>query len=57
MCYLQINTVHCQQNKWNTKEDMGKSMKMNCAYCGMPKGTSLAEAMLNSEKIKHALGV
>ena len=25
---------------------------MHCTYCGMPKGTSRAEAMLNSEKIK-----
>ena len=25
---------------------------MHCAYCGMPKGTSWAEATLNSEKIK-----
>jgi len=26
---------------------------MYCMYYGMPKGTSQAEAMLNSEKIKH----
>ena len=25
---------------------------MHRMYCGMPKGTCLAEAMLNSEKIK-----
>jgi len=25
---------------------------MHCKYCGMPKGTSQAKAMLNSEKIK-----
>ena len=25
---------------------------MHCTYCGMPKGTSRAEAMSNSEKIK-----
>jgi len=25
---------------------------MHWMYCGMPKGTSQAEAMLNSEKIK-----
>ena len=25
---------------------------MHCTYCGMPKGTSQAEAMSNSEKIK-----
>ena len=26
--------------------------RMHCMYCGMPKGTSQAEVMLNSEKIK-----
>jgi len=26
---------------------------MHCVYCSMPKGTSQAEAMLNSEKIKN----
>ena len=25
---------------------------MHCMYCGMPKGTSWAEATLNSEKIE-----
>jgi len=25
---------------------------MHCTYCGVPKGTSWAEAMSNSEKIK-----
>jgi len=25
---------------------------MHCTYCGVPKGTSQAEAILNSEKIK-----
>ena len=25
---------------------------MHCTYCGMPKGTSRAEAMSDSEKIK-----
>jgi len=25
---------------------------MHCTYCGIPKGTSRAEAMSNSEKIK-----
>jgi len=36
---------------WNTKEDTGKSLK-NGTYCSVPKGTSGAEATLNSEKIK-----
>ena len=40
------------QDEWNTKEDTGKSLKMHCMYCGMPKGTSQAEATSNSEKIK-----
>jgi len=26
--------------------------RMHCTYCGMPKGTSRTEAMLNSEKTK-----
>ena len=41
------------KDEWDTKEDTGKSMK-NALYvlrC-MPKGTSLAEATSNSEKIK-----
>ena len=25
---------------------------LHCMYCGMPKGTSWGEAMLNSKKIK-----
>ena len=40
------------QDEWDTKENTGKSMKMHCTYCGMPKGTSLAEVTSNSEKIK-----
>ena len=40
------------KDKWDTKEDTGKSMRMQCTYCGMPKGTSRAETTLNSEKIK-----
>jgi len=27
-------------------------LRMHCVYCGMPKGTSWAEAISNSEKIK-----
>jgi len=41
------------KDEWNTKEDTGKSLKkMHCTYCDMSKGTSQAETMLNSEKIK-----
>ena len=36
----------------DTKEDTGKSMRMHCTCCGMPKGTCRAESMSNSEKIK-----
>ena len=41
------------EDEWDTKEDTGKSMK-NALYVprGMPKGTSCAEVMSNSEKIK-----
>jgi len=37
------------KDEWDTKEGRGKSMK-NAS--GMAKGTSRAEATLNSEKIK-----
>jgi len=42
------------KDKWNTKEGIGKSLKnvQYCMYSGMAKGTSLAEATSNSEKIK-----
>ena len=40
------------KDEWDTKEDTGKSMKNALyTYCGMPKGTSWAEATSNSEKI------
>ena len=38
------------KDKWNAKEDTGKSM--NNTYCGMPTGTSWVEAMSSSEKIQ-----
>ena len=42
------------KDDWDTKEDTDKSMKnaLYCTYFGMPKGTSQAEVMLKSEKIK-----
>jgi len=40
------------KDEWNTKEDTGKSLKNALAYCCMPKGTSRAEAMSSSERIK-----
>ena len=40
------------KDEWDTKEDTGKSMKNALYVCGMPKGTSRAEAMSNSEKSK-----
>ena len=41
------------KDEWDTKEDIGKSMKnaLYCTYCSMPKGTSQAKAKSNSEKI------
>jgi len=36
------------KNEWDTKEDSDKSMK-NRTYCGIPKGTSWAEAMSTRE--------
>ena len=37
--------------EWDTKEETGRSMKnaSNVLQLGMPKGTSWAELMLNSE--------
>jgi len=35
------------KDEWGTKEGPGG---MHCFYSSMPKGTSRAEAMLNSEK-------
>jgi len=39
------------KDEWNTKEDTGKSLRMHCTYCSVPKGTSRA-ATSNSQKIK-----
>jgi len=44
-CNHQLLQFTVSKDEWNTKEDTGK-------YCSMPKGTSWAEATLNSEKIK-----
>jgi len=38
-------------DEWYTKEGRDNS-PLHCMYSGMAKGTSWAEAMLNSEKIK-----
>ena len=40
-------TLAGHKNEWNTKED---TSYLNCMYCDMSKGTSLAEAMRNSGK-------
>jgi len=52
MCSTKLILFVVSKDKWNTKEDTGKAMKNHCTYCGMLKGTSRAEAMSNSEKIK-----
>ena len=39
-------------DKWDTKEDTGRSMKSALYVLLYVKGTSQAEAMSNSEKIK-----
>ena len=38
------------KDEWDTKEDAGKSMKNALYILRLPKGTSQAEAMLNSGK-------
>ena len=40
------------EDKWNTKEDTGKSMM---THCGMLKGTSCTEMTSNSEKTFYPL--
>ena len=42
------------KDEWNIKEDTGESLKneLDIQYCSMPKGTSQAEAIPKSEKIK-----
>jgi len=40
------------KGEWDIKEGTSKSRRMHCVYSGMAKGTSQAEVMLNSEKIK-----
>jgi len=40
------------KDKWDTKEDAGKSIKNALYYSGMAKGTSWTEATLNSKQTK-----
>ena len=49
-CNHQINAFHCQQ-RWMGHKGV-TPWRMHGKYCGMQKGTSWAEAMSNSEKIK-----
>jgi len=51
-CNHQINTFHCQQRWMEQRRTLVSPWRMHCMYCGMPKGTSRAEATSNSEKIK-----
>jgi len=53
MCNCQINAVHCEQKMNGTqRRTLVRPWRMHFTYCGMPKGTSWAEATSNSEKIK-----
>jgi len=40
------------KDKWNARRTLESPWRMYCTLYSMPKGTSQAEAMLNSEKIK-----
>ena len=40
------------KDEWNTKEEIGNSMKNTLYVLQVPKGTSQAEGMTNSEKIE-----
>ena len=59
---IKLTLFAVNKDEWNTKEDTGKSMKnalcvLHYAYCSMPKGTSQAEAMSNSEKSNYLIAV
>ena len=44
LCYPKLTPIAVSKDEWNTKEDMGQSMKNALyihMYCGMPKGTRL----------------
>ena len=47
-CYHESTPCAVSKDKWDTKENTGNSTKH--IHCGMPKGTSWAEVMSNSEK-------
>ena len=51
MCYSKSTPYPVSEKKWDAKQHKGKSM-MGALYihCSMPKSTSQAEAMSNSEK-------
>ena len=49
--YRKSTSCTVSKDKWDTKEDTGKSM-MDCTYCGMSKVICWAEATSNSDKIK-----
>jgi len=44
--------IAVSKDEWHKKEDTGKSLRMPCVHCGMPKDTCCSETMSNSYKIK-----
>ena len=55
MCYHHINTFTASKEKWNTIEDIGKSIKNALYVLRYAKRHFLAEVTSNSEKIKPAV--
>ena len=51
-CYHQIDTLLSAKMNGTQRRTLVSPWRMHCTYCGMPKGTPRAEAMLNREKIK-----
>jgi len=47
-----LTLLAVSKDEWDTKEGNGKSMKNALLYSNMAKGTSRAEVMSKSEKIK-----
>ena len=48
-CYCESTPCAASKDKWDRKENTGKSMKQ-ALYCSMPKGTCCCEATSDSEK-------
>jgi len=50
--HVQSTLFVVNKDEWTQRRAVVSPLRMHCMYSGMAKGTSQAEAMLNSEKIK-----